>query len=90
MRKIEVHTDTPTEFELGETAADMQRRREEREQREREGARRAEIPHSIEEGVAEKIARTESSESEMDIVSEREVGISQSQFRCKKEHISNI
>ena len=29
-------TDTPTEFELGDMAADMQRRREEREARERE------------------------------------------------------
>ena len=34
--KIKVSTDTPTEFELGDTAADIQRRREEREQRERE------------------------------------------------------
>ena len=32
--KIEVLTDTPTEFELGDTAAVIQRRREEREQRE--------------------------------------------------------
>ena len=29
VRKIEVPTDTPTEFELGDTAADIQRRREE-------------------------------------------------------------
>ena len=33
MRKI---ADTPTEFQLGDTAADIQRRREEREARERE------------------------------------------------------
>ena len=35
MRKIEVPRDIPTEFELGDTAADIQSRREEREQRER-------------------------------------------------------
>ena len=34
MRRIEVPIDTPTEFELENTAAGMQRRREEREQRE--------------------------------------------------------
>ena len=39
MRRIEVPTDTPTEFELGDTAADIQRRREKREWREREGQR---------------------------------------------------
>ena len=36
MRKIEVPTDTPTEFELGDTAADIQRRREKSEARQRE------------------------------------------------------
>ena len=36
MRKIEIPTDKPTEF--GETAADIQRRRKEREQRERDEA----------------------------------------------------
>ena len=30
MRKIEITTDTLTEFELGDTAADIERRREER------------------------------------------------------------
>ena len=39
MRKIEVPTDTPTEFESGDTATDIQRRREEREQREWGGDR---------------------------------------------------
>ena len=34
VRKIEVPTGTHTEFELGDIAADIQRRREEREQRE--------------------------------------------------------
>ena len=38
MRKIEVPKDIPTEFELGYTAADIQRRREETEHREREEA----------------------------------------------------
>ena len=40
LRKIEVPTDTSTEFELGDTAPDIQRMREEREQREREEAKR--------------------------------------------------
>ena len=38
MRKIEVPTDKPARYELGDTAADILRRREEREQREREEA----------------------------------------------------
>ena len=56
MRKIEISEDTPTEFELGNTAADIQRRREEMEAREREEkaenyreeARRDETTHSAE------------------------------------------
>ena len=39
VRKIEVPTDTPTEFELGDTTSDIQRRREEREHREKGGDR---------------------------------------------------
>ena len=39
MRKIDVPTDTPTEFDLGDTAADIQRKREEREQSEKGGGR---------------------------------------------------
>ena len=35
VRKVEIPTDTPTEFELGDTAADIQRQREEKEQRKR-------------------------------------------------------
>ena len=31
MRKIEVPTDTPAEYELGDAVADIQRRREKRE-----------------------------------------------------------
>ena len=34
VRKIEIPINTPTQFELGNTTADIQRRREEREQRE--------------------------------------------------------
>ena len=47
--KMEVPTDTPTEFELGDTAADIQRRREESEVRE-EG-RGTETDGGIQEGV---------------------------------------
>ena len=36
VRKIEVPTDSVPEFELGDTAADIQWRRQEREARERE------------------------------------------------------
>ena len=36
VKKTDVPTDTPTEFELGDTVADIQSRREEREARERE------------------------------------------------------
>ena len=35
VRKIEVHTDSIPEFKLGDTAADIRQRREEREARER-------------------------------------------------------
>ena len=38
MRRIEVPIDTPTEVELGDTAAVIQRRREKREHREMEEA----------------------------------------------------
>ena len=36
MRKLEVPTDIPTEFELRDTVADIQQRREKRKARERE------------------------------------------------------
>ena len=60
VRKIEVPIYTPTEFELGEMAEDIQWRRKEREARERkeeaqkqnEEARREATTHSAEEGVA--------------------------------------
>ena len=68
VRKIEVPTDSVPEFELGDTAADIKQRRQERETRAREEAQqqqwreeearsveaRAEETHSQEEGVAEK------------------------------------
>ena len=68
MRKVEVPTDTPTEFELRDTAADIERRedregktkKQQREEREREEAKKAETPQSHKENrVAEKRPRTE-------------------------------
>ena len=43
VRKLEVPTDTPTMFELADTAADIKRRREEREQRERKESEKQEM-----------------------------------------------
>ena len=100
--KIEIPTDTPTDFELGDTAADLQREREEIEQREREEearkqqrekreeAMREETTHSAEEGVAEKCPRTERSDTEMDTESGREAGTSLLQSRHKKGFMTNI
>ena len=78
MRKIEVPTDSIPEFELGDMAADIQRRREEREarqrveeaQKQREKAMREETTHSAEEGVAEGHVRTHKSNTEMNICTE--------------------
>ena len=77
MRMIEVPTATPTEIDLGDTAANIQRRRQKKEQsegekaekqqredRERQEARMAVTQQCIEEAVAEKRPRTERSESE--------------------------
>ena len=70
VRKIEVPTDSVPKFELGDTAVDIQQRREEREAREKEEAQQqreaearteeagAEEPHLPDEGVAEKRPRT--------------------------------
>ena len=89
VRKIAVSTDTPTKFELGDTAADIQRSREEREQREkgdrqrnnrvrRGRVRRAEtLQLHTEEGVAERRPRTERTDSEMDTESGGEASTSQ-------------
>ena len=98
VRKTEVLTDTPTEFELGDTVADIQRRRrEEREQRERERERERErggkeITEGGEgeggshegQGMAEKRPRIEKSDGEMDTDSGGKAGIAQLQSMCKK------
>ena len=42
-RKIEVPTDTQPQFELGDTAGDIERRRREREEREQEARERQRI-----------------------------------------------
>ena len=39
VRKIDIHTDTPTEFDMRGTAADIQKNREERGQRKGPGRR---------------------------------------------------
>ena len=62
VREIEVPTDSVPELELGDTVADIQRMREEREAREREEeaqkqseeARMEETKHLPEEGMAKK------------------------------------
>ena len=84
----------------GVTTADIQQRREERETREREEeaqkqreeARREETTHSAEEGVAEKHAKTDRSDAELDTCTEggEEAGTSQSNSRHKKGHMTNI
>ena len=105
VRKIEIPTDTPTEFELGDTAADIEKRREkreqrererekaekkEREEREREKARRLDTPQSqMQEAVTQKRLRTERSEMNT------EGGLKAStstkyQSRCKKEHMEGL
>ena len=89
MRKIEVSTDSVPEFELGDTAADIQWGREERaargreeaqKQREEEARReveaRMEETHLQVEGVAEKRSWTDKSDTETKAGGE--VGISQS------------
>ena len=77
VRKIEVPTDTPTELDLGDTAAGIEKQREE-------------TTHSAEEGMAEKHPRTDKSDTEMDTEGGGEAGTSQSQSRHKKGHITNI
>ena len=96
--KIDVPTDTPTQFEFGDTVADIQQMREEREAREREEEAqkqreevgREESKHSAEEGVAKKHARTDKSETEMDTEDGGEVGTSQSHSRHKKGHDKHL
>ena len=95
VRKIGVPTDSFPEFELGDTAADIQQRREEREAREREEAQqqreeearreetRVEETHSQEEGVAGKRPRTEKSDTET------EAGPSQSRYKKGDQQLSD-
>ena len=98
IRKIKVPTDTPTEFELGDTTADIQRRRKEREARERkeeaqkqrEEARKEETTHSAEEGVAEKRERTDKTDIEMNTEAGGEADTSQLHSRHKKGPITHI
>ena len=83
IRKINVPTDTPTEFELGDTTADIQRRREEARERKEEAqkqrkeARKEETTHSAEEGMAEKRERTDKTDIEMNTEAEGEADTSQ-------------
>ena len=92
VRKIEFPKDNPTELEFADTAADIQGRKEEREQREREEAKRAKTPQSqMEEAVAEKGPRTERSDSEMDTEGGGEASAStEYQSWRKKRHLTNI
>ena len=98
VRRIEVHIDPPTEFELGDIATDIQRRREEREQRkgeeaekqqreEREDARKAKTPRLQKDlAVSTKRPRIERSKSEIDIEGGEEASTStECQSRCKKK-----
>ena len=83
VRKIEVPTYTPTEFEFGYRAADIQRRRLEREAREREEdaqkqtgeARKEETINSAE---AENHGKTDRSGTERDTGGREELSTSQS------------
>ena len=78
--------------------ADIQRRRDEWEAREREEeaqkhreeARREEATHSTEERVAKKHARTDINDTEIDTDAGGEAGTSQSYSRHKKRHMTNI
>ena len=78
MLKIEIPTDTPTEFELGDTAADIQKGGEERERGEKE---EAEKQH------AEERERKEARRSE---TPQRREWLKRDQSRFKKEKITNI
>ena len=87
VRKIEVHTDTPTECELWDTVAEIQRMREEREagereeevQKQKEEAMKDETTCSAEEGMVESHAKTDRSDTEIYTEACGEAGTSQSQ-----------
>ena len=89
MRKMGIPTETHTKFELGDTAADTVE----------EGGRATETEGGTqggnytlhtEEGVAETLAKTDKSDTEMDTKGGGEVGTSQSQSRHKKGQVTNI
>ena len=86
MRKIEVPTDTPTEFKLSYTAAQG------RGQREREigECRREETKHLAEEAVAKKCARTDRSDTDLDTEGGGGVSTFQSHSRNKNGDLTNI
>ena len=88
---------------MGDTAAVIQRRTEEREQKGREEeaqkqreerqkvkAMREETAPSVEEGVARKRERTDGNDTEMDTEGREEAGTSQTHSRHKKGHMTNI
>ena len=66
------------------------REREEEAHKQREEALRDDTTHSAHECEAEKHARTDKSDTEMDSEAGGKAGTSQSQSRHKKEHITNI
>ena len=96
VRKIEVPTYTPTEFEFGNMAADIQRGREEREageseeeaQKQREEARRQETTHSAWWRRGGHISIT--LKAQEGTHGGGEAGTSQSHSRHKKGHMTNI
>ena len=86
MRRIEVPTDTSTEFELGDTAADTEvEGTETTEWGYGEGGSQEGGNSTVtDRGGSDKKARIERSESEMDTEVEREACTSQANSRYKK------
>ena len=92
VRKIEVATDIPTEFELGNTAADIHWRTEEREvkerekeaQKQREEARRMYLHTQQRREWQKKHARTDRSDTKMDTEAGGEATTSQFHSRQKR------
>ena len=97
MRKIEVPTNTPAEFELEDTAAKIQRRTKRgshergskwyRNRGRKPGGRKLHTQQSRE---WPKSARTDRSDSEMKTESGGEAGTSHSNSNHKKGHMTNI
>ena len=86
-RKIEVHvpTDTQPEFELGDTAADIERRRQEREEREeRETLERLQTERT------EEMKREETGEGRTEKRARTEIDVESTHSRQKKEQIKSI